>query len=213
MIDEAKIDTMLVLKENVNIEFKRCGSGQRSDTYESICAFLNHTGGDLLLGVTDEGEVIGLPEKAVDDMMRSIVKVTSDPNQFRPTLAVWPEHVVYHDRHLIYIRVPESPEGDIFTLTVPLNATAMSDGGIKTGDKTVDNVRPGNKSDNKWTINRTLDDAVMEVVRVSPGINRAGVTETVGRRRSVVAEAIARLKAAGKIEYRGSKKTGGYFAL
>lgn len=110
MIDEAKINTMLVLKENVNIEFKRCGSGPKSDTYESICAFLNHTGGDLLLGVTDEGEVIGLPEKAVDDMMRSIVKVTSDPNQFRPTLAVWPEHVVYHDKHLIHIRVPESPE-------------------------------------------------------------------------------------------------------
>ena len=110
MIDEAKIDTMLVLKENVNIEFKRCGDGPKSDTYESICAFLNHTGGDLLLGVTDDGEVVGLPEKSVDDMMRSIVKITSDPNQFRPTLAVWPEHVVYHDKHLIHIRVPESPE-------------------------------------------------------------------------------------------------------
>ena len=104
---------------------------------------------------------------------------------------------------------PIFDEGDIFTLTVPLNASVMIDGGLKTGD----NVRSDNKPDNKRTISRTLDEAVMEVVRMSPGINRAGVTEAVGRRKSVVAEAIARLKAAGKIEHRGSKKTGGYFAL
>ena len=85
--------------------------------------------------------------------------------------------------------------------------------GINEGITTVDNVRPDNKLDNNRTINRTLDDVVIEVIRMSPGINRAGVTEAVGRRRSVVAEAIARLKVAGKIEYRGSKKTGGYFAL
>lgn len=85
--------------------------------------------------------------------------------------------------------------------------------GINEGITTVDNVRPDNKLDNNRTINRTLDDVVIKVIRMSPGINRSGVTEAVGRRRSVVAEAIARLKVAGKIEYRGSKKTGGYFAL
>ena len=86
---------MLVVGEGDHIEFKRAGDGPKADTYESICAFLNHTGGELLLGVGDKGELIGLPEKAVDDMMRSIVKTTNDPNQFRPACAVWPEHVVY----------------------------------------------------------------------------------------------------------------------
>ncbi|MBQ3341206.1 MAG: hypothetical protein IJG84_04880 [Kiritimatiellae bacterium] len=44
--------------------------------------------------------------------------------------------------------------------------------GITSGD----NVRPDNKLDNNRTINRTLDDVVIEVIRMSPGINRAGVT-------------------------------------
>ena len=51
MVDESKIRNMLALGENVGIEFKRAGDGPKSDTYETICAFLNHTGGDILLGV------------------------------------------------------------------------------------------------------------------------------------------------------------------
>lgn len=109
MSDLAKIETMLVVGEGDHIEFKRAGDGPKADTYESICAFLNHTGGELLLGVGDKGELIGLPEKAVDDMMRSIVKITNDPNQFRPACAVWPEHVVYRGCHLIHVHVAESP--------------------------------------------------------------------------------------------------------
>jgi ATP-dependent DNA helicase RecG len=70
-----------------------------------------------------------------------------------------------------------------------------------------------NKPDNKPDNNRTLDNIIVEVVRRSPGINRAGVAMSVGKGKSVVAEAVARLKALGLIEYRGSKKTGGYYAV
>lgn len=70
-----------------------------------------------------------------------------------------------------------------------------------------------NKPDNKPDNNRTLDNIIVEVVRRTPGINRAEVAKAVGKGKSVVAEAIARLKAIGAIEHRGSKKTGGYYAV
>lgn len=70
-----------------------------------------------------------------------------------------------------------------------------------------------NKPDNNRTTNRTLDNIIVEVVRRSPGINRAEVAKAVGKGKSVVAESVARLKAIGVIEYRGSKKTGGYYAV
>lgn len=70
-----------------------------------------------------------------------------------------------------------------------------------------------NKPDNNRTINRTLDNIIVDEVRRSPGINRAEVAKAVGKGKSVVAEAVARLKAIGVIEYRGSKKTGGYYAV
>ena len=70
-----------------------------------------------------------------------------------------------------------------------------------------------NKPDNNRTTNRTLDNIIVEVVRRSPGISRAEVAKVVGKGKSVVAEAVARLKAIGAIEHRGSKKTGGYYAV
>ena len=39
------------------------------------------------------------------------------------------------------------------------------------------------------------------------------MAKVVGKGKSVVAEAVARLKAIGAIEHRGSKKTGGYYAV
>lgn len=104
------IKDLLAIGETVTCEFKRAGDGPKRDTYETICAFLNHIGGEILLGVADDGEVLGLPERAVDDMMRSIVKTMNDSNQFSPTFALHPEHIVYEGKHLIYLRVPESPE-------------------------------------------------------------------------------------------------------
>jgi len=63
-ITPSKINTLLTIGENLNIEFKRAGDGPKADTFESICAFLNKAGGDLLLGVDDDGTVVGLPQTA-----------------------------------------------------------------------------------------------------------------------------------------------------
>ena len=51
---EHDIKTLLTIGENIVIEFKRAGNGPEHDTYESICAFLNRQGGDVLLGRADE---------------------------------------------------------------------------------------------------------------------------------------------------------------
>lgn len=48
---ENDFDKFRQLGENVGIEFKRGGNGAQTDTFESICAFLNRFGGDLFLGV------------------------------------------------------------------------------------------------------------------------------------------------------------------
>ena len=61
-------------------------------------------------------------------------------------------------------------------------------------------------------INGNLEGDVLGVVKASPGINRERLALKVGRSVETVKRAIAALVAAGKIERRGSKKTGGYFA-
>ena len=105
-ITSSRITTLLTIGENLNIEFKRAADGPKTDTFESVCAFLNKAGGDLLLGVDDDGTVVGLPPKAVDAMIRNFVKVMNDPNLFEPTVQLYPEHIVYKRKHLIYVQVP-----------------------------------------------------------------------------------------------------------
>ena len=109
-ISTSRLKTILAIGENLNIEFKRAADGPKADTFESVCAFLNKAGGDLLLGVDDDGTVVGLPPKAIDAMIRNFVKVMNDPNLFEPTVQLYPEHIVYQRKHLIYVQVPESPE-------------------------------------------------------------------------------------------------------
>ena len=60
-------------------------------------------------------------------------------------------------------------------------------------------------------INGPVVDAVRQAVAKTPGINRERLAQRVGRSVETVKRAIAALVAAGEIEHRGSRKTGGYY--
>lgn len=48
-MDSKTLKTILKIGETVAVEFKRCGNGIESDTYDSVCSFLNRFGGDILI--------------------------------------------------------------------------------------------------------------------------------------------------------------------
>ena len=52
-MDLNEMQSIFTIGETVAVEFKRCGNGIESDTYETVCSFLNRFGGDLFLGVLD----------------------------------------------------------------------------------------------------------------------------------------------------------------
>lgn len=70
--------------ENLVSEFNRCGNGIHDDVYETVCAFLNRFGGDIFLGVEDDGSVCGVPEKAVKDLIRNFLNKLNSPELFSP---------------------------------------------------------------------------------------------------------------------------------
>ena len=61
------------------------------DAYETVCSFLNRFGGELFLGVLDDGTVEGVPESAAQDMKRNFIKRVSNPNSFSPTIYLEPK--------------------------------------------------------------------------------------------------------------------------
>ena len=54
-MDLKRIEQILKVGETIAVEFKRCGNKVESDVYETVCSFLNRFGGDLFLGVLDNG--------------------------------------------------------------------------------------------------------------------------------------------------------------
>lgn len=110
-MDLARLRSILTIGENAAIEFKRCGNGIESDTYETVCSFLNRFGGDIFMGVLDDGSVLGVPEKAASDMIKNFIKVVSNPVMFSPTVYLVPEIIKYDEAHtIIHVHVPPSAE-------------------------------------------------------------------------------------------------------
>ncbi len=89
------IRSMLTIGETVAVEFKRCGNGIETDTYETVCSFLNRFGGDIFMGVLDDGTVSGVPEKAAPDMVKNFISVVSNQALFSPTIYLVPEIVLW----------------------------------------------------------------------------------------------------------------------
>ena len=109
-MDISTFRTVLQLGENAAVEFKRCGNGIESDTYESVCSFLNRFGGDLFLGVLDDGTVVGVPSGAAQDMVKNFISVISNPLCFAPTVYLVPELLLYEGKTVIHVHVPPGAE-------------------------------------------------------------------------------------------------------
>lgn len=62
-------------------------------------------------------------------------------------------------------------------------------------------------------INEAINEAIYEAIKSRPGINKPEIVLRVGKSKATVERALAALISAGKVEHRGSKKTGGYYLV
>ena len=110
-MDLKELQSVLTIGETVAIEFKRCGKGIEADTYETVCSFLNRFGGDIFMGVLDDGTVVGVPEKAAHDMVKNFITVVSNPAVFSPTVYLTPKIIKDEKGHsIIHVHIPPSAE-------------------------------------------------------------------------------------------------------
>lgn len=109
-MDINKLRNILAIGETIAVEFKRCSDGIKSDTYETVCSFLNRFGGDIFLGVEDDSTVSGLPANAAPDMVRNFIGMISNPDIISPTVYLAPEILEYEGETIIHIHVPPSSE-------------------------------------------------------------------------------------------------------
>ena len=117
-MDSVALSKFISLGENVCIEFKRGGNGFEDDAMQTVCSFSNRFGGDIFLGIADDGTVCGVPEKAAPDIIKNFVSRIGNPDIFAPTLYLLPESLKYKGKTVIHVHIPPSAEVHTFKKVV-----------------------------------------------------------------------------------------------
>lgn len=107
---ESKVKSIISDGEGICVEFKTCKSGLSKDIYESVSAFLNRSGGELLLGVNDKGEVIGIEKKYFQKIKSDFTTSINNSQKITPSFYLSIQEVKIDNKNILYIYVPESSQ-------------------------------------------------------------------------------------------------------
>lgn len=96
--------------EGVTIEFKDATGGTPSSFYESAVSLSNTDGGVILLGVDDDGVIMGLTTEACKHMQKDIVTALNTPDCVRPSIYVQPFIVSLPEGEILVCQIAASSQ-------------------------------------------------------------------------------------------------------
>ena len=76
--------------------------------FETVCAFLNRDGGNVYLGVADDGTITGIAPDKVDQLKDELISLSNNPTKLDPPFILFPEVYELEGKKIIRIQVPES---------------------------------------------------------------------------------------------------------
>ncbi len=122
------VDKILAQKEGTIIEFKEAQDNVPASLYETIVSFANTDGGTILLGVNDEGNVLGLNDKQLEEYLTNITTSMNNRDCINPTFL----QPVFRFRHVA---------GQILILQISASSQIHDHGGkifLRQGDADID---------------------------------------------------------------------------
>lgn len=105
-----RIGEILKQGEGLKIEFKESKNKINKDVYETVCSFLNRCGGEIILGVNDYGDVIGIDGEYIDKIKKDFVTSMNNSNKINPTYYLSIEEFNIEGKNILYIFIPESSQ-------------------------------------------------------------------------------------------------------
>ena len=72
--------------EGITTEFKEASNRLPRNLFETVCAFLNRNGGNIFLGVSDRGEIIGVNQEKINKIKKDFVNLCNNPEKIEPTI-------------------------------------------------------------------------------------------------------------------------------
>lgn len=92
--------------EGAQIEYKTCTEDISESLYESVCSFLNHSGGQILVGVQDDGTIVGVNPDKVEKMRTNIVNCINNPELFLPCPYFTPRIMDIEGKKVMQLDIP-----------------------------------------------------------------------------------------------------------
>ena len=78
------------VRESLLLEFKEAAEALPKNFFETVCAFLNLDGGLIVLGVANDGTVVGIVRDVGDRMKTEIASLSNNPNKLDPPSLLFP---------------------------------------------------------------------------------------------------------------------------
>ena len=68
------------------MEYKESKTQINKDVYETVCAFSNRAGGDIFLGVKDDGSIVGVDDEKIESIKKDFVTTINNSQKINPPL-------------------------------------------------------------------------------------------------------------------------------
>jgi len=109
-MNTGRIQELLKKKEDIRTEFKEAKKELPNNLFESICAMLNRDGGDILLGVADDGTIVGIEEDKVPTMIINLTNLSNNKQKLDPPFILFPQKYKIEGKWIIHIQIPASSQ-------------------------------------------------------------------------------------------------------
>src|SRR3972149_2766614 len=101
---------LLRQREDIRLEFKEAKAELPETLFETICAMLNRDGGDILLGVADDGVLKGVDPSKVETLKTNLVNLSNNAQKLDPPFILFPLVHEIKGKIIIHIQVPASSQ-------------------------------------------------------------------------------------------------------
>lgn len=105
-----KLKKLITSGQSVTVEFKESRNALSRNVFQTVCAFLNRNGGHVVLGVRDNGEIVGIEQAALSGIKRDFVTTMNNPQKISPAFYLSVEEVIVDGRSVLYIYIPASSQ-------------------------------------------------------------------------------------------------------
>ncbi|MDD4191358.1 MAG: ATP-binding protein [Mangrovibacterium sp.] len=119
-MDPRELQNLLNQGEGLHIEFKKAQDGVPVSVYDTVVSFLNREGGVILLGVSDDGDILGLADE-IGSGIRNMHKYLRVYSGARPSftegdsfVSVLPMHAFQvQDKYPLYLGLAQISEDEL----------------------------------------------------------------------------------------------------